>query len=75
MAVNSRDSQSIIVCAASNPWKSYSIPDLESFVYRGSSDDEKWNIITGGIPISKGTVISVLESNPNRGDEFYCLNS
>lgn len=75
MAVNSIDPQNIIVSAASSAWKSHSIQDLESFVYRRSSDDKKWNLITDGIPNSKGTVISMLESNPNRGDEFYCLNN
>ena len=75
LAVNSIDPQNIIVSAASSAWKSHSIQDLESFVYRRSSDDKKWNLITDGIPNSKGTVISMLESNPNRGDEFYCLNN
>lgn len=75
LALNSNDPQNMIVSAASNAWKSHYIQDLESFLYRRLSDEKQWNLITNGIPNPKGTVISIVESNPNIGDEFYCLNN
>jgi hypothetical protein len=75
LAVNSSDPQNLIVSAASNARKAHARQDSESFVYRRSSDNKKWNLVTDGIPDSKGTIISVLESNPHIRDEFYCFNN
>ena len=44
-------------------------------MYRYSSDDKKWNLVTDGMSNSKGTIISILVSNPDIRDEFYCLNN
>ena len=45
-------------------------------MYRRLTDaDEKWELVTEGMPESKGTIISILESNPYAKDEFYCLNN
>ncbi len=76
IAVNSDDPQNKIVSAASNAWKAHDRKDSESFLYRRSADiDEKWELVTEGMPESKRTIISILESNPNAKDEFYCLNN
>ena len=32
-------------------------------------------LATNGLPESKGTIISIIESNPKIKDEFYCLNN
>jgi hypothetical protein len=76
IAVNSNDPQNKVVSAANKAWKAHDRRNPESFLYRRSIDiDEKWEIITKGIFESKGTIISILESNPNVKDEFYCLNN
>jgi hypothetical protein len=77
IAVNSNDPQNKVVSAASNPWKAHDRKNPESFLYRRSTEDvdEKWELITEGIFESKGTIISILKSNPNIKDEFYCLNN
>lgn len=77
LAVNHSDPQNIVVSAASNAWKSHAIQDLETFVYRRHSDEKsnEWILSSDGLPEPKGTVISIVESNPKNKDEFYCLNN
>jgi hypothetical protein len=75
IAINSDDHENMVVSAASNAWKAHSREDPESFVYRHSPSDKKWSLVTDGIPNPKGTIISILESNPDVRDEFYCLNN
>lgn len=76
IAANSNDPQNIIVSAASNAWNAHSRQEPESFLYRCSTDkDEKWELVTEGIPNPSGTIISILEPHPNTRDEFYCLNN
>ncbi|WP_134484083.1 WD40/YVTN/BNR-like repeat-containing protein [Candidatus Nitrosocosmicus franklandus] len=77
IAVNNNDPQNIVVSASSNAWKSHAIQDSETFIYRRNSDEEGagWIPSIDGLPGSKGTVISILESHPKNKDEFYCLNN
>ena len=77
IAVNTNDPQNKVISAASNAWKAHDRGNPESFLYRRSTEDvdEKWELVTEGIFKSKGTIISILESNPNTKDEFYCLNN
>ena len=77
IAVNTNDPQNKVISAASNAWKAHDRENPESFLYRQSiiDGDEKWELVTEGIFESKGTIISILESNPNIEDEFYCLNN
>jgi photosystem II stability/assembly factor-like uncharacterized protein len=77
IAVNHSDPQNTIVSASSNAWKSHAIQDLETFVYRRNPDEKSkgWVRSFDGLPEPKGTVISILESNPKNKDEFYCLNN
>ena len=80
IALNSGHHKNMIVSAANNAWKSHDISDLESFIYRRSVEEEedqssKWELVRNGLPESKGTFISILDSNPHVEDEFYCLNN
>jgi hypothetical protein len=76
MAVNSADPQNVIISSASEAWKAHSRDEnSESFLYMRSKDGEKWNLVTGGLPDSKGTIISMLAANPKIKGEFYCLNN
>lgn len=79
IAVNSDDPENIIISAAGNAWQAHYRQDLKSFVYRRSYDlddnDKRWTLTTDGLPESKGTIISMIESNPKIKDEFYCLNN
>jgi hypothetical protein len=76
IAVNPNDSQNKVVSAANTAWKAHDRKDPESFLYRQSTDvDKKWELVTEGIFESKGTIISILEANPDIKDEFYCLNN
>ncbi len=81
IGVNSDSPQNIIISAAKNAWKAHSRQDAESFIYRRLDDidknDKSWTLINddNGLPDSKGTIISVIESNPKIKDEFYCLNN
>lgn len=75
LALNSSDPRNMIVSAASNAGRAHSREDPDSFVYRRTSDEEEWELVTSGLPNSKGTIISILESNPTSGNEFYCLNN
>lgn len=77
MAINSIDPQNLIVSAAANALKSHYTMEAESFIYQriGEDHSERWQLITNGLPESRGTVISLIESNSNVGDEFYCLNN
>ena len=76
IAINSNDPQNKIVSAASNAWSAHSRQEAESFLYRCSSDkDKNWELITKGLPRSKDTIISIVESHPYAKDEFFCLNN
>lgn len=76
IAINSNDPQNKILSAASNAWKAHSRQEAESFLYRCTSDkDKSWELITKGLPKSKDTIISVVESHPYAKDEFFCLNN
>jgi hypothetical protein len=76
IAVNPNDAQNKVVSAANTAWKAHDRKDPESFLYRQSTDvDKKWELVTEGIFESKGTIISILEANPDIKDEFYCLNN
>jgi hypothetical protein len=40
-------------------------------VYRKSDDNEKWMVISKGLPEPTGTITSILASNPKASGEFY----
>ena len=79
IAVNPNNPQNKVVSAANRAWKAHDRKDAESFLYRQFATEEdvdiKWELVTQGIFESRGTIISILESNPTNKDEFYCLNN
>jgi hypothetical protein len=75
LAVNSSDPHNVIVSASKGALKAHSVKDAESYIYRRSKDEERWNLVTSGLPEPKGTVISILDTNSEVGGEFYCLNN
>ena len=61
MAIDSTNPQNVIVSAAKGAWKAHYLDEnTESFLYRRSKDEEKWILITDGLPDAKGTIISTL---------------
>ena len=75
LAVDSSDPQNVIVSASLSAQQAHYIENAESFIYRKSNDSEKWQIISNGLPESKGTIITILASNPSNAGEFYALNN
>jgi hypothetical protein len=76
LAVDSGDPQTIIVSASLGPWKAHSIEGAESLVYRRRSEnDEKWKVISKGLPEPSGTMITILAANPKASGEFYAVNN
>jgi hypothetical protein len=75
LAVDSSDPQNVIVSASLSAKQAHSIENAESFVYRRSADDQKWKVVSKGLPASKGTIITILASNTINSGEFYALNN
>jgi photosystem II stability/assembly factor-like uncharacterized protein len=75
LAVDSANPQNVIVSAALDAHKAHYIENANSLVYRRSEDDKDWKIVSKGLPESKGTIITILASNPNSGGEFYAVNN
>jgi hypothetical protein len=86
LAVDSGDSQTIIVSAAQWPYKAYSLEDAESLIYRrtsslaedagdGNSNNEEWKLASNGLPKPAGTLISTLAANPKIAGTFYAANN
>jgi hypothetical protein len=44
-------------------------------IYRKSDDNEKWMVISKGLPEPTGTITSILASNPKTSGEFYTVNN
>ena len=76
LAIDSSDPQNVIVSASLSAKQAHSIENAESFVYRRSADDQKWKVVSKGLPSeSKGTIITILASNTINSGEFYALNN
>jgi hypothetical protein len=76
MAINPDDPNNINVSVASGAWKAHFFDaNPESFLYRRLKDEEKWELVTKGLPQAEGTIISNLAANPKVKEEFYCLNN
>jgi hypothetical protein len=75
LAVDSSDPQNVIVSASLGAWQAHNIENANSVLYRRSADGENWKIVSKGLPESKGTIITMLASNPNSAGEFYALNN
>jgi hypothetical protein len=75
LAVDSSDPQNVIVSASLGAWQAHNIENANSVLYRRSADGETWKNVSKGLPESKGTIITILASNPNSAGEFYALNN
>ena len=75
LAVNSSDPQNVIVSASLGAWQAHNIENANSVLYKRSADGETWKNVSKGLPESKGTIITILASNPNSAGEFYALNN
>ncbi|MGE5661833.1 MAG: WD40/YVTN/BNR-like repeat-containing protein, partial [Ignavibacteriales bacterium] len=75
LAVDSSDPQNVIVSASLGAWQAHNIENANSVLYRRSADGETWKNVSKGLPESKGTIITMLASNPNSAGEFYALNN
>ena len=75
LAVDSSDPQNVIVSASIGAWQAHNIENANSVLYRRSADGETWKNVSKGLPESKGTIITMLASNPNSAGEFYALNN
>jgi photosystem II stability/assembly factor-like uncharacterized protein len=75
LAVDSTNPQNVIVSASLSAKQAHSIENAESFVYRRSADGEKWKVVSKGLPEPKGTIITILASNPFDSGEFFALNN
>ena len=65
----------MVVSASLSAKQAHSIENAESFVYRRSADGEKCKIVSKGLPEPKGTIITILASNPFDSKEFFALNN
>jgi photosystem II stability/assembly factor-like uncharacterized protein len=59
VAVDPLDGETVLVSAASHPFKAYDPARAESAVYRKSGGSE-WQEVGDGLPDGKGTTVSVL---------------
>ena len=65
----------MIVSASLTALQGHYLENAESFVYRRSADSEKWKVVSKGLPEPKGTIITILASNPINSGEFFALNN
>ena len=48
-----------------------SIDDIDS----SNGSDEDWKLVSNGLPEPRGTIISILATNPKITGEFYAVNN
>jgi photosystem II stability/assembly factor-like uncharacterized protein len=86
LAVDSADPKTVIVSASQWPYKAYSLEDAESVIYKrtlssvgdtasSNDDEEKWKLVSNGLPEPRGTLISTLTANPKIAGEFYAASN
>jgi hypothetical protein len=64
----------VIVSASNRPSRSY-VEDAETFVYRKNDEDNKWEIVKGGLPEAWGSTIMSFAANAKILGEFYAVNN
>lgn len=75
LAVDSSNPQNVIVSTSLSAQQAHYIENAESFLYRRSGDGEKWKVVSKGLPEPKGTIITILASNPFNSEEFFALSN
>jgi hypothetical protein len=76
LAIDSANPLSVVISASLSAMQAYARGrEANSVMYKKSIDSEKWEKISKGLPESKGTIITMLSSNPFNGGEFYGVNN
>lgn len=74
VAVDPGDPETVVVSAASSPWKAHNCRAAESTVYRKIAG-EPWREIQEGLPDVEGRNVAVLASNGDEPGVFYALTN
>jgi len=76
LAVDCHDPQTVLVSASSGPWQAhYGEQNSESFLYRRSQDGGQWELVSKGLPESRGTMIAILTPSSKNVGEFYVVSN
>jgi photosystem II stability/assembly factor-like uncharacterized protein len=76
LALDSANPLSVILSASASAMQAHARGgEANSVMYRKSIDSEKWHKISNGLPEPKGTIVTMLSSNPIKGGEFYGINN
>jgi photosystem II stability/assembly factor-like uncharacterized protein len=75
ICVDSQNPQTVIVSASSGPWQAHNAEDAESFIYRSSEGSGQWELISKGLPESRGTMIPILAASSKNAGEFYLVSN
>ncbi len=74
MAVDPGDPETVVVSAASSPWKAHDPRAAESTIYRKTAG-EPWREVREGLPEVKGRTVAVLAANQDEPGVFYALTN
>lgn len=74
VAVDPADPETVVVSAASSPWRAHDPSAWESTIYQRTAGGP-WREVTDGLPDSEGRVIPVLASNEAEPGVFYALTN
>jgi photosystem II stability/assembly factor-like uncharacterized protein len=76
IAVDSSNSEVVIVSASNGPSRSYVAEDAETFVYRkDAADGNRWKTVTDGLSKARGSTMMSFASNAKIPGEFYGVNN
>lgn len=73
LAIDPVDPQTIILSTSETARQAHILEEANSSIYRKSGVE--WELISNGLPTSRGTIISILSSNPNTSGIFYAINN
>ncbi len=75
LAVDSGDPDTVIVSSALGPQQAHNPASAESAIYRRADPHDRWEMVTQGLPPSRGTLASALAANPAEPGVFYAANN
>jgi hypothetical protein len=74
VAVDPGDPETVVVSAASSPWKAHDPRAAESTIYRKTAG-EPWREVWEGLPQVEGRIVTVLAANQDEPSVFYALTN
>jgi photosystem II stability/assembly factor-like uncharacterized protein len=74
LAVDPGDPETVVVSAASSPWKAHNLGAAESTIYR-KTGVEPWREVREGLPDVEGRTVAVMAANQDEPGVFYALTS